>query len=201
MRIFVVLMLAALGCKPSSSGQDAAVGDDLAMAANADFAYAAGSGSATGSVGGHTLTVRDSYSYDESYVTGGQGKRIAIKLTDFTGACGLQQMNDSHKQNSQYLKLAVTFQGMVDIPTGTYMIGTITTTNPPQVNSGEFKYLDATCTSGIKTAVTGTITLATKSDALVTGMYSLDFGGETLTGSFTSPTCYLPTGQTQACVP
>src|SRR5690349_2228649 len=135
-----LLVVVAAGCgSPSSSSDDLAVADDLAIGGAADFAYPPGRGTATGSVMGNMPTVRDAYSYDESAATGGQAVRIAIKLADFTGACGLQQMNDSHKASSQYLKLAVTLQGATDIPPGTYMIGSLPNANPPQLNQADLK--------------------------------------------------------------
>jgi hypothetical protein len=191
------------GCKSSSTSPDMTSVDDLAtVPANSDLSYPPGSGTAVGTVAGNMLTVRDSYSYDESAATGGQAVRIAIKLTDFTSACGLQQMNDSHKANSQYLKLAVTLQGATDIPTGTYMIGSLPNATPPQLNQGDLKQETASCAATDEGATGGSITLATKSADRVTGSYTLTFtGGETLSGMFDAPTCYVVPGGTAVCAP
>jgi hypothetical protein len=205
MRILVAFgMVVTVGCSSSSSSsQDMTIVDDLAtVPANSDLSYPPGSGTAMGTVAGNTLTVRDAYSYDESYATGGQAVRIAIKLADFTSACGLQQMNDSHKASSQYLKLAVTLEGATDIPTGTYMIGSLPNATPPQLNQGDLKQESATCSPTDEGATGGSITIATKSASGVTGSYMLTFtGGETLSGTFDAPTCWLVPGGSSTCAP
>lgn len=202
--LIAVVVLMGAGCKSSSSSPDMTIiEDDLAtVPANSDLSYPPGSGTAVGTVTGNMLTVRDSYSYDESAATSGQAVRIAIKLTDFTAACGLQQMNDSHKANSQYLKLAVTLEGATDIPTGTYMIGSLPNATPPQLNQGDLKQETASCANTDEGATGGSITIATKSAAGVTGSYMLTFlGGETLSGTFDAPTCYIVPGGTSICAP
>jgi hypothetical protein len=189
------------GAPPADASAQADVGAD----AGVDSGNLAGN-DVMGTVGGNSVTVVDAISYDESYVfaaaasdagpdAGAGVVERSIKLENFSGACALQQMNDSHKANSLYLKLMFGNDQGMPIATGPYPVVPVSSlpsmfAGASAVGAAYVKTNGPTCLPIETDAMSGTITVASVSAAGISGSVTLSFpNGDMLTGTFDAPAC------------
>jgi hypothetical protein len=170
-----------------------------------------GVGSASGSVGGNSLSVKDGFGAAQTDST---GTAVVIALTDVSGVCSQAQGNHKLKSGTAVeMTLGVLgSDGKLGAPAkGDYKIISLQSlftqgSTPPTGNVAfvTFVKADASCSDTSKEADSGTITV-TSIDAKgnASGTYNATFGSDKLTGAFDVTACSLPPepdgGSTATC--
>jgi hypothetical protein len=162
-----------------------------------------GAGTASGTVGGTSLTVAEatSITYSGPVCTSGgeQSASLLILLTSFSGLCSAGQ-SGSAVPNGSMLILSIGNNGDSAQPAigpGTY---TVQLTSDPLM-IGLFETVAAGCPSSQSLTGSGTVTLTSVTSSGVSGSYNLSFLDGTgtpngsLSGSFTTSNCPLTAAQ------
>src|ERR1700722_2173051 len=151
----------------------------------------------SGTFAGQTPAAADSAAFSGASANGAFFSEL---ITSTAGACTTAQ-HYANKANSSRLELVIQSYGPsspLTIPPGTYAI---TNGDPADDTNGtslevsaDYNALDATCSPTIagttSVAVSGTITIASVSDAEIVGSFALTFpSGDHLSGDFRSPVC------------
>jgi hypothetical protein len=218
---FVMCAALTIAACSSSSGSPASNDDggatDGAVAMDASGAMDASpqsdannlaGNSVMGTVAGNTIVVADAIVYDESATimsmlpndAGADVVERSVKLENFTGACMLQQMNDTHKASSVYLKLMFGNAQKMPIAPGDFPVVSISSAFQPGMGATGAAYVKANnnvCLPHETDATGGTITVANVSAAGISGSFTLTFpNSEMLTGTFNAASCDVqpPTG-------
>lgn len=127
---------------------------------------------------------------------------LTLKLTDYAGACELEEMNNAHKQSSHYLEiyLGSSYPGQI----GTFAIDKTATDG----TDARYYTRDATCAGDDEGATIGSITISSITADQVVGSFDLTFATSTaatdhVTGTFRADVCGggMVVGSGGACVP
>lgn len=125
---------------------------------------------------------------------------LVMKLTDYTGACALEEMNNTHKQDSHYLEL---YLGPYPGHVGVYDVG-----SGSDAAGAEYFTRDATCSGSSDAATVGSISIDDITADHVRGSFDLSTWEpgthhERVTGTFTAVVCGdgTPVSSGGGCVP
>jgi len=202
---FISLTIACAACSnaPAHSGS----GDDASV--DAPIADAGGPDVTEGSVGGKTLSVVESFSYDESAIFSQCNLWLverSIKLVSYAGACAIEEQRMAHKAGSTHLKFLIGVPSGGPVVPAEYQIAASTAALCDVFSTTKsavvlFRSFDAACTKTETTATGGSVTV-TDVDGGISGTYALEFpNGDKLSGTFVAPDCPAPTGvDAGACV-
>jgi hypothetical protein len=155
--------------------------------------------SVSGSVQGYGLAASDSV-FGQSSVTfaGTTLYSTLVTLTDYPNACAVEQAMASQgvvKPNATRLTLLAGAES--PIATGTYNVATAAGAPPPAVGA-IFDKTGSNCTTvvdgGPLSATGGSVTFTTVSPSRVAGSFTLSFGSDQLTGSFSAAPCGASSG-------
>jgi hypothetical protein len=143
-----------------------------------------GTATLSGSVQGHTFSPADA-------AAGISGMEVAVYISNHSGICADQTGQNVNEPNDERIQLTLNnleSGNDVALTTGTYTVGSGTT--GLNVAVGQFGVRDATCAPSFETMVTaGTVTLSSLTTSMVAGTYSLNFGSDQVTGSFSASDC------------
>jgi hypothetical protein len=141
----------------------------------------------SGTLGGQPLLAKDAIAFNKN-------SRLTLKITDYEGACALEENGNAHKQNSHYLEL------YLDAYPGTATAHTIG--SPTQIGAQIFTR-DGTCSGPVAIASGGTVTVTSVTTSDVVGTFNLAFPEGPVTGTFKAPICNAGAlvGSGGPCVP
>lgn len=155
-----------------------------------------GGNSVSGSVQGHTLTAQSAIMAQETTTSNGiTAYGTSIVLVSIANACSTLQTDLMTGVEPANLDEVVLVLGNTSpVASGTFDV----TTTPTSVPIAEaFAFVSgSTCASeldgGFDQATGGTITLSSISSSSASGSFTLTFGTDQVTGSFSASTCTVP---------
>ena len=166
---------------PPSAGDAGEPPVDPAVDASAPTEKDSGTGARTsaapatisGTLGGKPLLAKDAIAFNKkSFLT--------LKITDYEGACALQENGNAHKQSSRYLEL------YLDAYPGMSMTHTV---GSPAQTGAQIITRDGTCGGPVAVASGGTVTVTSITTSDVVGTFNLVFPEGPVTGTFKAPIC------------
>lgn len=187
--LFVAMVCPACGSSPAAAPAGSASADD-----DSSGSGASGSGTAKGTVHSQTLSPKSAAS--ATYVN--NGDYLLVVLSNQADYCAATTAGQTHADHRSLV--AILFSVDADgssssqaLGTGTYTLSSEAPTKPGLYANAVFNASDASCQTLLPqdagSATAGTITLTAVDAAGLKGSYSLNFGQDTLSGSFNAPDC------------